>query len=53
MSDYKCLTTLLNRKIGKFKDKLPNESRLVKKRNDNAKISDIQAKEFTTFGYDN
>ena len=41
MSDYKCLTTLLNRKIGKFKDKLPNESRLVKKRNDNAKISDI------------
>ena len=31
MSDYKCLTTLLNRKIGKVKDKIPDVSRLVKK----------------------
>ena len=46
-------TTPLIRKIIKVKDETPDVSRLVRETNDNAKIWDIEAKDFPTFDYNN
>ena len=44
-------TTALNAKIAEVENKIPDFSDLVKKINSNGKISEIEAKYFTTFDY--
>ena len=44
-------TTVLNAKIAEVENKIPDFSDLVKKTDSNGKISEIEAKYFTTFDY--